>query len=422
MRGSENLLKTTVSTTLLSSATLAAGLCVCVTSHAQSTPQQKPEEIETLYISDQYSYDDNLFRLSESADLSDPLNAGIVSRDDYVNRLTAGIGEDIEIGRQVFTVQARAQDVRFSENDHLDHVAGNGKLGWDWLMTSALSGTLGARYTRSLADFANSRGALKDILETMSYEGSLRYKLGPRWSVFAGGEHTKTEHGLDLRRADDFEADTGRAGIQYTTPTQHTFALEYRVIDGQFPNRLLDPASSLQSGDYEENAALARIGYTLSVHTHLQAMYGYVERTHDDDPNDEFSGDIWRAEISWQPRPKFSTKVAAWRELRAYVDAESDYFISDGISVTPSWSPLRQLSLSFALAWEEQEYLGFDPIDPTTVGRVDDVFSGLGTFAYSPTDNLSFELSYRAFDRSSNRDIRRYDAEVAGLSFRWRVL
>ena len=408
--------------TAMSSALMIAGACVTTRSYAQTSTPKKSEEIETFFISDQYSYDDNLFRLSERADLTDPLNAGIVSREDYVNRLTVGLGEDLELGRQVFTVQARAHDVRFSENDHLDHVAVNGALGWDWLITDAITGTVNGRYTRELADFANSRGVFKDVLETLAYEGSMRFKLGPRWSVLAGGQHTETEHGLELRRADNFEANTGRAGIQYTTPTQHTFALEYRVIDAQFPNRVPDPALELQSSDYEENAALARVGYTFSVHTQLQAMYGYVEREQQDDPTDRFSGDIWRAELSWQPRPKFSAKVAAWRELRAYIDAESDYFISDGFSFTPTWTPIRQLSLSLAAAWEDQEYLGFDPLDPGVIGRVDDVFSGLATIVYSPRPNLDFELNYKAFDRASNRLLRNYDAEVAGLSIRWRIL
>lgn len=401
--------------------TLMIGVAVASMAHAQSRERPKPEEIETLFISDQYTYDDNLFRLSESADLSDPLNAGIVSREDYVNRLTVGVGEDLEVGRQVFSIQARGQDVRFDENDHLNHVAGQGMLNWDWLVTDALTGNLGGRYHRALADFANSRGTLKDVLETVSYDGSVRLKLGPRWALFAGGQHTETEHGLDLRRADDFESDMVRGGLQYTTPTQHTFALEYRFIDAAFPNRL--PSSEpLQSGDYEENGALARIAYTFSVHTQLHAMYGYVEREQTQSEEQRFAGNVWRAELAWQPRIKFSTKLAAWRELKAYVDSESDYFISEGVSVTPTWSPIRQLSFELALAWEDQEYLGFDPLEPGIIGRNDEVFSGLATVVYSPKPSLDFELSYRAFDRESNRVLRQYDAAVGGLSVRWRVL
>jgi hypothetical protein len=390
---------------------------------AAALAQSKPEEIETLYVSDQYSYEDNLFRQSQASSQSDLAEGRIASRDDYVNRLTAGIGEDLEIGRQVFSFQGRAQDVRFSENDHLDHVAGYGTVAWDWLMTSALTGELRARYNRSLADFASFRDPRKDLLETFTYEGSARLKLGPRWSLFGGGQHTSTEHGLLDRQVDDFEADSGRAGIQYTTPTQHTFAAEYRYVDARFPNQLGNAMSGQESRDYEENAAVGRIVYTFSVHTQLQAMYGYVEREHQNANQDRFSGDIWRADLVWQPRQKFSTRLAAWRELRAYADAESDYFISDGFSVTPSWSPIRQISLSLEAMWEDQEYLGFGPLDDATIpGRLDDVFSGLATFVYSPRPNLEFQLSYRALERDSNRDVRSYDAEVAAAQIRWRIL
>lgn len=400
-------------------------LCAVSLSHAQSGTEEQSdtEEVETLYVSEQYSYDDNLFRLSRSAGALEPLPDGVVAREDYVNRLTAGIGEDLELGRQVFTLTGRAQDVRFAENDHLDHVAGRGSLTWDWLLTSALTGELQGEYNRSLADFANSRGTLKDVLETTAYSGAVRYKLGPRWMLLADGQRTTTEHGLELRRTDDFEASSGRFGIQYSTPTQHTVAVEYRYIDAQFPNLLPDSASQ-HSGDYEENAALARLSYTFSVHTHLHAMYGYVEREHTNDVENRYSGNTWRTDLTWRPRAKFSTKLSAWRELRAYVDAESDYFVSDGASITPSWSPIRQLSFSLSLSLEEQEYLGFE-FDPTleaTSARADDVVSALATFVYTPRENLELELSYRSLDRDSNRDFRRYDAAVAAASIRWRIL
>jgi hypothetical protein len=397
-----------------------AGIAMVPLSLAAQTQTQTDadDEVEILYVGDQYSYDDNLFRLPEDRDIA--LVPGVQSREDYINRLTVGIGEDMELGRQVFTIKGRAQDVRYSENDHLDHVAGRGELSWDWLITSALSGTLDALYTRSLADFSNSRGTEKDLIETLGYEGSIRYRLGPRWSLLGGARTASTEHDLQIREIEDFESDSGRVGIQYTTPTQHTFGLEYRYLEAQFPNLPVNAAGQREA-DYEESSAVARLGYTLSVHTHLFASYGYVERTQ---ANDEelFSGNVWRAEIGWQPRPKFSTKLAAWRELRAYVDAEADYFVADGFSITPKWTPIRQLSLSFALSWEDQEYIGLDVLDPTISGRVDDVFTGLATLAYSPRENWELELSYRAFDRESNRETRQYDAAIAGASIRWRIL
>jgi hypothetical protein len=143
----------------LSISIASAAACANMPAHAQS---ESEEEVEILYVGDQYSYEDNLFRLPDSRDLG--LTPGFESREDYINRLTLGLGEDFEFGRQVVTVKARAQDVRYSENDYLDHVAGRGEFSWDWLLTSALTGDLDAEYVRSLADFSNNRGTERDLV------------------------------------------------------------------------------------------------------------------------------------------------------------------------------------------------------------------------------------------------------------------
>jgi len=66
---------------------------------------------------------------------------------------------------------------------------------------------------------------------------------------------------------------------------------------------------------------------------------------------------VWRAEYDWKPRQKFSLLLAGWRELRAYTDVESDYFVSDGFSLGPTWSPTEKISLALTASYEDQEYL-----------------------------------------------------------------
>jgi hypothetical protein len=403
--------------TLLLSSCSALGFGATASAFAQTSA----DEIETLYVANEYSYDDNLFRQS-TAESQRFLQAGeIRSRDDYVNKLTLGFGEDIEFGRQTFYLQGRATDVRFADNDHLDHVAGMGRIGWDWVMTSALSGKLNARYNRLLADFASFRDARRDVLESVTYDGSIDVKLGPRWSIFGGAQRVETEHGLADRRADDFEADAGRAGLQYATPSHHLFALEHRYTDARFPKRTTDTPA--RTGDYEERATIGRLVYTFSVRTQFNASYGYVEREQVQDRAARYSGNTWTVDLLWRPREKLSTTLSGWRELRAYADAESDYFVSEGFGITQSWSPLTQLTFAVEAQWEDQEYLGFlASADDPQPARNDDVFSGMASVEYAPRPNLRFELAYRAFERDSNRDVRRYDAEVAALRVHWRIL
>jgi hypothetical protein len=409
---------------------LAAGTALC---HATvggvalaASPEEKREE--HFYLSEQFTYDDNLFRAAESDDLGlipvDPADPGAtpreVSREDYVNIITVGLGNDFHMGQQTLRLKGSVYDARYQDNDYLDHTGGNASAQLDLQMLTALSGRLAGAYSRKLADFANTLGTDRDLIETFNYNGYLRWALGPRWSITAGGARIETEHDLNRRRQENLEADLGRVSIDYQTPSFHSFGIEYRYMDAKFPDAPVD-VNGLSASDYEENAALARFTYTATIRTQFRVSAGYVERERRGNPEGNYKGDVWRAEIDWKPRVKFSTLFAAWRELKAYTDVESDYFISDGFSLAPTWSPTEKLTLSLSVAYEDQEYINTRDLELVGEQRNDDVLSGLFTFTYKPRDQLAIELSYRGSDRDSNRINRRYDAQTAGIGIRWSV-
>ncbi|MBM0103187.1 outer membrane beta-barrel protein [Steroidobacter sp. S1-65] len=407
----------------------AAGTALCHVSPAVLAAQPDEKEEEHFYIADQYVYDDNLFREAESEDLdtipADPNDPNSVprevSRKDYVNRITVGLGNDFHMGQQTLRLKGRVFDARYQDNDYLDFTGGDATAQFDFRALTVFSGRLSGGYGRTLADFANTRGTERDLIETINYNALVRYEIGPRWSISASGGRAETEHDLDTRENENVEADIGRISLDYATPSFHSFGVEYRYIDAKFPNAVIAPGASASESDYEENAALARFTYTATVRTQFRVSAGYVERERPANPEGRYSGDTWRAEIDWKPREKFSTLFSAWSELKAYTDVESDYFISDGFSLAPTWSPTEKLSLALSVAYEDQEYLNTRDLELVGEQRNDDVLSGLFTFTYKPRDQLAIELSYRGSDRDSNRINRRYDAQTAGVSVRWSV-
>ena len=398
-------------------------------SNAALAADKDPRE-EHFFLSEQMVYDDNVFRSADTEIETVPINPADpnsatrpVAREDYSNRITLGLGNDFQTGRQSLKLRGRIYDVRYNDNDYLDYTGGDASAMYDFRLLTMLSGRLSGSYTRTLADFANNLSNARDLIESTNYNGSLRYEIGPRWSISASGGRIETEHDLNIRRTEDLEADVGRLSLDYATPSFHSFGIEYRYVDATFPNAIIAPGASASASDYEENTALARFTYTATIRTQIRLSGGYVERERPADSQATYSGDIWRAEIDWKPREKFSTLFAAWRELRAYTDAESDYFVSDGYSIGPTWSPTEKLLLSLTVSYEDQDYLTTRTLDtlPTDSQRNDDMLSGLFTFTYKPRDQLAIELSYRGSDRDSNRVNRRYDAQTAGLSVRWSV-
>jgi hypothetical protein len=403
--------------TLLRRNTLCLAAVSTVLCNAALAAQPNEKKEEHLYLSEQFLYDDNLFRDAETTDIP----PGAVSREDYVNRITLGVGNDFHMGQQTLHLKGRVFDARYQDNDYLDYTGGDASAAFDFNALTALSGRLSASYNRTLADFANTLGTDRDILEGTNYSAMVRWAIGPRWSVSASGGRIETEHDLAARQNENLEADVGRVSIDYATPTFHSFGIEYRYMDAKFPNAFVAPGASESASDYEENAALARFTYTATVRTQFRVSAGYVERERPADPEGRYSGDTWRAEIDWKPREKFQMLFAAWSELKAYTDVESDYFISDGYSLSPTWSPTEKLSFALTASYEDQEYLNTRELELIDGQRKDEVLAGLFTFTYKPRDALAIELSYRGSDRDSNRLIRRYDAQVAGIALRWSV-
>lgn len=396
---------------------------------AQSDDRRNQEE-EHFYLGEEIVYDDNLFRTARTdmdtlpVDPSDP-NSPLrtVAREDYSNRITLGLGNNFQMGQHALKLRGRVYDVRYNDNDYLDYTGGDASALFDFRLLARLSGRLSGGYNRRLADFANTLGTARDLIESANYNATLRYEIGPRWSISASGGRFETEHDLATRRLQNVETDLGRLSLDYTTPSFHAFGIEYRYADATFPNAIVAPGSSASSSDYEENGALARFTYTATVRTQIRLSGGYVERERPADAQARYSGDVWRAEIDWKPREKFSTLFAAWRELRAYTDVESDYFISDGYSLAPSWSPTEKIQLELTVSYEDQEYLTTRTLDalPTDAPRDDEVLAGEFTLTYKPRDQLAIALSYRGSDRDSTRVNRRYDAQAAGLAIRWSV-
>lgn len=403
--------------TLLRRNTLCLAAVSTVLCNAALAAQPDEKKEEHLYLSEQFLYDDNLFRDAESTGVP----PGAVSREDYVNRITLGLGNDFHMGQQTLRLKGRVFDVRYQDNDYLDYTGGDASAAFDFNALTALSGRLSATYNRTLADFANTLGTQRDIIEGTNYSALVRWAIGPRWSVSASGGRIETEHDLAVRQNENLEADVGRVSIDYATPSFHSFGVEYRYIDAKFPNAIIAPGASESASDYEENAALARFTYTATVRTQFRVSAGYVERERPADPDGRYSGDTWRAEIDWKPREKFQLLLAAWSELKAYTDVESDYFISDGYSLSPTWSPTEKLSFALTASYEDQEYLNTRDLELLDGQRNDDVLAGLFTLTYKPREPLAIELSYRGSDRDSNRIARRYDAQVAGIAIRWSV-
>jgi hypothetical protein len=371
----------------------------------------------TLTVGAQESFDDNLFRLPDNPVALDP---GI-ERSDYITRLSLGLEQEWQWSRQTVIVDARANHDAYANNDHLDNTSGAAGAKWQWQAGSRWAGEFGGDYRKSLANFANTQFLGRDEVETIGASWKLAFHLGPQWSLRAAGRHADTGHSADVRRVDDSSTDSASLGLQFTTSSDNEFALSYRATEADF-----EQSGSLDGQvfdrDFEERGANVRTHYAFSEKTSLDGNVGYLKREYADagtlvDTRGSFSGLVWDAALKWDPSIKLRFELSGWRKLRAYLDAESDYFIADGVSIAASWRPTDRLAFKLEAGLEDQDYLGTGVTLPDP--RNDRVLIQELGFSYRMLRKLHFDLKARVENRDSDRAPLQYDSQVVTAGVRW---
>jgi hypothetical protein len=401
------------------SSALLFGVAACLAAPGARAAGPTAADPFKVFVSDRFSYEDNLFRVADSVRAEGEEARGVQSFEDYVNRLSAGIQTRFDASRQVFALNLRVDDVRYQENDQLDHRGGTGDLKWNFNLGTHWSGLLDARYDRGQAGFSNYELFIKDVVDTQSYLGELRFKIGSRWALLAGGALTDTKHSAPERQESNMESETARFGIEYGTPAATLIALEYGFMEASFP--VSDRITGVKS-KFEQTMPLLRAAYTYSEKTRVNARIGYIDREFTTrDINRQYSGATWNFKAYWEPRVQLYFDMELWRELRSYSDSESNYFVSTGVTLRPTWSPTPVMNFALALSAEDQDYRNSaSPVfaSPDLPGRNDDVKSAGLTWEYTPRDYLDIGLSYRWLDRDSNRELRVHEAEIASATIR----
>lgn len=370
-----------------------------------------------IYFSDRYSYDDNLFRVPDGLLNADPSLLSVQSVDDYINRASVGLQTRLDTSRQVFVANLRIDDVRYARNDDLNYRGGSGDLQWDWRVASDWSGRVTARYDRALASFHNYTLFVRDVVDTLGYGAEVRYAIGSRWALLGAGSWSEADHSAPIRRINEFESETARGGVEYRTPGGSLFAVDYRDTAARFP-----VADSLPNGvpyKYDDRQYGLNVAYEISAITRIAARLAQEERDYADPRLGDYSGATWNVLLHWAPRTKLYFDVKGWHELTAYADAESDYFVSNGGSVAPTWEPTAKISVTATFSYEKQDYVldALAVLAPGETSREDTLRMIKLAVDYAPREYLSFGLGYNFVERESNRSVLLNDTVLVNRGY-----
>jgi exopolysaccharide biosynthesis operon protein EpsL len=360
----------------------------------------------SMYVADTERYDSNLFRLPNGTDIATLIGPN-ASKQDLITSPSGGLDGQWGAGRQVLNFALNVQDNRFSNNSNLNNVATTDKVGWNWGIGDVLTGEVGVQYLQALAGFVNASTFTRNIYSQTNYFAAGRYQLGPHWAVYGGVLESVFGLNQSNSKGNNSRSKSVDMGVDFTTDVQTTFGVDYRYTDARFPNAIALSQTTFDP-DFREDRVRFLFKQMLTEKTTIDLSAGFLKRNYANSVIDSFSGPIWRASFGWQPTGKTQLILATWRNLQAYLTDQTNYYRSTGASLSPQWNATEKIAVSFSVSREDQSYIGTSPIALNQSARKDTVNGQVANVSYIPTRALSFNLSYRREQRSSNQQLRTY--------------
>ena len=359
-----------------------------------------------LFVGDTFAYDDNVFRIPQTLTNISSLLSPNASRQDHINTVSVGTYDQWFRARQQLALNVQFGENYFDRNKYLDNTSANGSLVWTWQFADAISGDLGGEYIRQLANSSQTLFYGKDLVGSASEYADARYQIGSTWDVFGGIRASETTNSAVELHINNYHSKSVNAGFEYLIRDSDKVGIEYLYADARAVQNVAEIRFAGQ--DYNEERARLTAHYELDDKTQIDAEGGYLKRYYPNTDVGAFSGDVWRFSLSWQTTDKTRLSFSAWRDLEAYLDAESNYFVARGESISPTWTPSEKISVNASAQWVTQDYIASSPVFLTLGERHDTLHTQQLSVVYTPIQSVTFTLSYDHEGHSSTVEFFSY--------------
>lgn len=266
---------------------------------------------------------------------------------------------DFPVSRQLFTLDARADNYDFNRFSFLDHTAYDLGANWKYQAGPLVSGDLGYRRSRRLTSFNEVQERIKDLITRDYAYVSGGYQFHPRFRARGQVTDDLYNHRASSREVLDARITTETIGLDYLTPSENTLGLQLQLEQGSYPNRQVVAGSTVDN-KYDEYELSAVVGWQLAPKTRFDARLSYTDRNHDQVPQRDFSGATYRAGIGYAPSAKILLDLAGYRELTIVEDLIASAVLTEGVVFGAAWAPTIKTILQGKLFYENREYEG-DP-------------------------------------------------------------
>ncbi|MDR0565005.1 MAG: outer membrane beta-barrel protein [Azoarcus sp.] len=404
-------------------AVLAGCLAACMGGYAAPSAAQEDDSKNpfSFTASETVMRDSNLYRLPNGVD------APKGKRSDTVSVTKIGVNFDKELSRQGFHAGVSASRSFYAIHKNLTNTGGDANAQWNWRIGDRLSGVLGYSYGESFVGFSNTYTTNSvDQKRVMRQLGRARFSLDywwhPDWAVGLGFSDVRNDYRDKLREYDKYDAQEASVNFTYRPSTGNRIVLSFRGEEGQYSNRakkseLAPGETSLR--DWSQRDVRLSGQWKLSDVTQLNGYAGYTQRKYDLASNRDFNGLMGKIEFHWVPTGKAVIDLSWRREVGADQDAVSNYAVTQGWSLRPTWVITQKVRLGVSGEYLKRTYGGdAGQVTPGTYYHPRDAktLSYGATLQYLPVPSASIALGYQNEKRDAKEKIYDYRAHSVFLS------
>lgn len=359
-------------------------------------------------------YDNNLFRQPAGNEQSDTVTTA---------SFTLGFNKAWSLQR--LRANATLVDYRYQENDYLSYQAKNYDAAWNWSFTPRLHGVLSVdqvEQQNSFVDYSASTPAQrKNVRRTENQRFSLEWEAIAGWLALGGLSRVAQTNSQSFLEQSSYELNNLEFGGRYVWPAGNYLQIMQKRGEGEYKERRLIsfaevPApfnSQIDTGFHQDETEL-KLYLPLTGKSSVSGRLARQERRHDHFPDRDYAATVGRLDYAWQPTGKLSLNAGLRRDVAAFQNYASSYYLADGLTLQPLWQITARTALRLRYDWEKRRYEG--GIFPGLAERRDKLQSARLSVEWMPANWSTLSLGLQQDRRNSSQDAWDYKANSLNLN------
>lgn len=381
-------------------------ICLNILIISSASAMASQDDIFKSYIGAELLYDSNFFKLDKNLDPDSAIKG------EFVKTINAGLAIDWTVSQQQFLIEADINQNWFQTFDELDYFGWDVGAQWNWQIGSDWNGKFAYSNKQTLGSYNQINVAISNIYNYAKYKASIGYLFHPSGRIRLAFFRTEIKFQAEGRQVSNLTENNAEFNLELLSPTGSKLGVRVLATDGDYPNRQFTEGGFLDQGYLRMDYAIT-YKWLWSTKTKIYGRAGYTQQDYDNLSSRNFGDFTAQLNVSWKPTKKVFILLSLWREIRQTENIQSNFNLSQGVLLNPSWDISPNIQMSSSISYEVQDY---QELVGTDFERTDNIGKFEYNFIYKPFQYTTFDIMLGYERKHSNRQFRSFDSFTAGLN------